>query len=90
MADKLNIKAATISDKIYIKEDDIEDRSSFENAYTYQIVDDFHYTYEYNDNNGVYAVPSNSYHKLKMLHQHMILDILILFNIYLLELCIFI
>ena len=42
MADKLNIKAATISDKIYIKEDDIEDRSSFENAYTYQIVDDFH------------------------------------------------
>jgi superfamily II DNA or RNA helicase len=66
MNHKLNVKSATISDKIYIKEEDIEDRSAFEKAYTYQIVDDFHYTYEYNENNGVYAVPSNSYHKLKI------------------------
>jgi hypothetical protein len=58
MTHKLNVKSATISDKIYIKEEDIEDRSAFEQAYTYQIVDDFHYTYEYNENNGVYAVPS--------------------------------
>ena len=47
MTHKLNVKSATISDKIYIKEEDIEDRSAFEQAYTYQIVDDFHYTYEY-------------------------------------------
>jgi len=61
---KINIKSATITDKIYIKEEDIEDVSSFEQAYTYQIVDDFHYTYEYDEDKGIYTVPSNSYSKL--------------------------
>jgi len=61
---KINIKSATITDKIYIKEEDIQDISAFEQAYTYQIVDDFHYTYEYDEDTGIYTVPSNSYAKL--------------------------
>ena len=61
---KISVKSATITDKIYIKEEDIEDVSAFEQAYTYQIVDDFHYTYEYDEDTGMYTVPSNSYSKL--------------------------
>lgn len=64
--EKISIKSATIMDKIYIKEEDIEDISSFELAYTYKIVEDFHYTYEYNEDTGIYSVPSNSYAKLKI------------------------
>ena len=43
---KIKIKHATITDKIYIKESDIEDVNSFKSAYTYLIVDDILFTYE--------------------------------------------
>jgi superfamily II DNA or RNA helicase len=58
----IKIKSATIMDKIYIKEEDIENISDFKTAYTYNIIENFHYTYDYN--NGIYTVPSNSYSKL--------------------------
>ena len=64
--EKIKIKSATIMDKIYIKEEDIENISDFELAYTYKIVEDFHYTYEYNEITKTYTVPSNSYSKLQI------------------------
>ena len=62
---KISIKHATIADKIYIKELDIEDVDSFKSAYTYLIVDDILFTYEINEEKNIYAVPSNSYKKLE-------------------------
>jgi len=61
---KIKIKHATITDKIYIKESDIEDVNSFKSAYTYLIVDDILFTYELDKEKNIYAVPSNSYKKL--------------------------
>ena len=62
---KISIKHATIADKIYIKELDIEDIDSFKSAYTYLIVDDILFTYEIDEEKNIYAVPSNSYKKLE-------------------------
>ena len=62
---KIFIKHATIADKIYIKELDIEDIDSFKSAYTYLIVDDILFTYEIDEEKNIYAVPSNSYKKLE-------------------------
>mgnify|MGYP006247135505 CR=1 FL=1 len=43
---KIKIKHATIADKIYVKESDIEDLDSFLQAYTYLIGDEILFTYE--------------------------------------------
>lgn len=59
---KVNVKKITISDKIYIEKQDIEDLNELQSAYTYYNGEEFITTLEENDTH--YAVPSNSYHKL--------------------------
>ena len=49
---KINIKHATIADKIYVKESDIEDLDSFIQAYTYLIGDEILFTYEHDEENN--------------------------------------
>ena len=63
---KIKIKHATIADKIYVKESDIEDLDSFLQAYTYLIGDEILFTYEHDEDKDLYAVPSNSYKKLSL------------------------
>ena len=63
---KIKVKHATIADKIYIKESDIEDLDSFIQAYTYLIGDEILFTYEHDEEKDLYAVPSNSYKKLSL------------------------
>jgi len=63
---KIVIKHATITDKIYMNADDIEDVDSFLQAYTYNIGDEILFTYEYDEEKDIYAVPSNSYKKLSL------------------------
>ena len=46
---KIKIKHATIADKIYVKESDIEDLDSFLQAYTYLIGDEILFTYEHDE-----------------------------------------
>ena len=64
MFKKIKIKHATIADKIYVKESDIEDLDSFLQAYTYNVGDEILFTYEHDEGKEIYAVPSNSYKKL--------------------------
>jgi len=64
MFKKIKIKHATIADKIYVKESDIEDLDSFLQAYTYNVGDEILFTYEQDEDKKIYAVPSNSYKKL--------------------------
>ena len=61
---KVKIKHATITDRIYIKEEDIVDLASFKSAYTYLVGDDIFQTYDYDEEKTLYSVPSNSYKKL--------------------------
>jgi superfamily II DNA or RNA helicase len=61
---KIKIKAAVISEKIYIRPEHINNISQLESAYTYNLGEEFHCTIEYDDQNKLYSVPSNSYYKL--------------------------
>jgi superfamily II DNA or RNA helicase len=60
---KVKVKNITISEKIYIKKEDVEDISALLAAYTYDNGDEFLSTIEEDDN--YFLVPSNSYHKLE-------------------------
>jgi len=60
--DLIKVNNAIISDKIYIKEEDIPNILEFQAAFTYMIKKELLYMYTYE--NGVYSVPSNSYYKL--------------------------
>lgn len=66
MTEKINIKYAELSDKIYINGSDIEDIDKFERAYSYILDDVAFYTFDYNEETDIYSVPSNSYYKLKI------------------------
>ena len=64
------IKKATISDKIYFHRDDIVDVSLQDLKYVlfnYNLGDSFYSTLEYNEETGMCAVPSGSWHKLRIL-----------------------
>ena len=50
---KIKIKHATIADKIYVKESDIEDLDSFIQAYTYLIGDEILFTYEHDEDKNL-------------------------------------
>lgn len=63
---KVKIKDATITDKIYIRSEDIHDLDEFLSSYTYLVGDEILVTYESNDSGTLYAVPSNSYKKLEL------------------------
>jgi superfamily II DNA or RNA helicase len=62
----MKIKHATITDKIYIKKEDIEDTVQFERLFTYVDDKELYYTYQYNTDTNTYSVPSNSHHKLEI------------------------
>jgi superfamily II DNA or RNA helicase len=64
MIDKIKIKYAELSDKIYINGTHIKDIEKFERAYSYILDDVTFYTYEYDEEEDIYSVPSNSYYKL--------------------------
>ena len=65
---KIKIKAAAIIDRIYIKPESITNISQLEAAYTYDLGESLHCTIEYDADNKLYSVPSNSYHKLDIEH----------------------
>ena len=60
---KAKVKHITISDKIYIKKEDVEDRDHLLSLFTYDNVDEFLSTI--NENETHYTVPSNAYYKLE-------------------------
>ena len=64
MIDKIKIKYAELSDKIYINGTDVSDIDKFERAYSYILDDVTFYTYDYDEEEDIYSVPSNSYYKL--------------------------
>jgi len=66
MTDKIKITYAELSDKIYINATDIDDIDKFERAYSYILDDVAFYTYDYDEEEDVYSVPSNSYYKLEI------------------------
>jgi superfamily II DNA or RNA helicase len=60
---KAKIKHITISDKIYFKKEDVEDRDHLLSLFTYDNADEFLSTISENETH--YAVPSNAYYKLE-------------------------
>ena len=49
MTDKIKVKYAELSDKIYINGSDIDDIEKFERAYSYILDDVAFYTYDYDE-----------------------------------------
>ena len=66
MTDKIKVKYAELSDKIYINGSDIDDIEKFERAYSYILDDVAFYTYDYDEEEDIFSVPSNSYYKLEI------------------------
>ncbi len=67
---KYTVKKATISDKIYFHKSDLVDIDLHTLRYvlfTYNLVDSFHSTIEYDEETGICSVPSGAWHKLNIL-----------------------
>ncbi len=67
---KYTVKKATISDKIYFHKSDLVDIDLHTLRYvlfTYNMVDSFYSTIEYNEETGMCSVPSGAWHKLNIL-----------------------
>lgn len=67
---KYTIKRATISDKIYFHKSDLVDIDLHTLRYvlfTYNLVDNFYSTIEYDEETGMCSVPSGAWHKLNIL-----------------------
>ena len=60
---KAKVKKIYLSDKIYIKKDDVYDEDLLISLYTYDNGDEFLTTIS--EDEDYYIVPSNSYHKLE-------------------------
>ena len=60
---KAKVKTIYISDKIYIKKDDVEDSNDLISLFTYDNGNEILSTLKEDDN--YFIVPSNSYHKLE-------------------------
>ena len=60
---KAKVKHITITDKIYFKKADVEDRDHLLSLFTYDNADEFLSTIDENDTH--YSVPSNAYYKLE-------------------------
>ena len=67
---KYTVKRATISDKIYFHKSDLVDIDLHTLRYvlfTYNLVDNFYSTIEYDEETGMCSVPSGAWHKLNIL-----------------------
>lgn len=67
---KYTIRKATISDKIYFHKSDLVDIDLHTLRYvlfTYNLIDKFYSTIEYDEDTGMCSVPSGSWHKLNIL-----------------------
>jgi superfamily II DNA or RNA helicase len=67
---KYTVRKATISDKIYFHSSDLVDIDLHTLRYvlfTYNLVDSFFSTIEYNEDTGMCSVPSGAWHKLNIL-----------------------
>jgi superfamily II DNA or RNA helicase len=67
---KYTVKKATISDKIYFHKSDLVDIDLHTLRYvlfTYNLVESFHSTIDYNEETGMCSVPSGAWHKLNIL-----------------------
>ena len=60
---KAKVKTINISDKIYIKKEDVENIDELISLYTYDNIDEILTTLQETDTH--FVVPSNSYHKLE-------------------------
>lgn len=67
---KYTVKKATISDRIYFHKSDLVDIDLHTLRYvlfTYNLVDNFYSTIEYDEDTGMCSVPSGAWHKLNIL-----------------------
>lgn len=67
---KYTVRKATISDKIYFHKSDLVDIDLHTLRYvlfTYNLVDSFYTTIEYDEDTGICSVPSGAWHKLNIL-----------------------